>query len=139
MESKIISINKKLKKFSKVLAVYLFGSTVYEKKSSLSDLDIGVVLTNPGDILDNPAKSLNLYEQLFDIFIPLTKNSDKLDLVFLQKTPLSLQKEVVISGKLIYCQDEEKLFDYKEKILLKYADIAPLFRQFYQEVYHTRL
>lgn len=139
MESKIISINKRLKKFSKVLAVYLFGSTVYGKKSSLSDLDVGVVLTNPEDILNNPTKSLNMYEQLFDIFIPLVKNSDKLDLVFLQKAPLSLQKEVVVSGKLIYCQDEEKLFDYKEKILLKYADIVPLLRQFYQEVYYTRL
>jgi len=139
MENKIVSITKKLKKFPEVLAVYLFGSTVYGQKSSLSDLDIGVVITNPGDILENPTRSLTMYEQLFDIFVSLAKNSDKLDLVFLQKAPLSLQKEVVVSGRLIYCQDKAKLLDYKERILLKYADIAPLLKQFYREIYDTRL
>lgn len=138
MNAKNKSINSKLKKNPEILAVYLFGSSIYGKKGKLSDLDVGIVFKEPNKILDDPKKSLKIYEQLFDVFAPLVENTNQLDLVFLQKTPLALQKEALIKGKLIYGQ-EEKLTDYKEKILLKYADIKPLRSHFYQEIYRTRL
>jgi len=138
MENKIRLIQSKLRRFPNILAVYLFGSSVYGRKGKLSDFDVGVVFKNPEKVLVDPKKSLKIYERLFDIFIPLVKNTNHLDLVFLQKAPLALQKEALLKGRLIYAKGKE-LFDYKEKTLLKYADIKPLLSQFYQEVFQTRL
>lgn len=136
-------LKNQLKKFPNVLAVYLFGSTVRGNKGKLSDVDIGVVFENPSQLLANPEKSLRTYNDLFDLFAPLArkiaKNADKMDLVFLQRTPLSLQKEVVTEGKLLYAKNINKVLDYKEKTVLRYMDIQPLRDQFYQEIYHTRL
>ena len=138
MKNKIKSINSKLKKIPEILAVYLFGSSIYGKKGKLSDLDVGVVFKEPNKFLDDPKKSLKIYEQLFDVFAPLVENTNQLDLVFLQKAPLALQKEAVVKGKLIYDQ-KKGASEYEEKALLKYADIKPIMSEFYQEIYQTRL
>ena len=78
---------KPLSKFKNLLAVYLFGSSVYGQKGKLSDFDVGVVFENPQEILSNPKRALKIYEKLFDLFAPLArrerKSADKLDLVFL--------------------------------------------------------
>ncbi|MBI2641008.1 nucleotidyltransferase domain-containing protein [Candidatus Roizmanbacteria bacterium] len=129
---------KTLNKYPEVLAVYRFGSYVYGKNSKLSDTDIGVILNKP-EILSNAKKTLSLYEDLYDIFAPFAAKTKKLDLVFLQKTPLSLQKDVLLNGELIHCQNREKLAEYKEKLLLKYADIKPVLDEFYDQVFTTRL
>lgn len=121
------------------MAVYFFGSSVYGRKSKRSDFDIGIIFNKPEKILNNPRQSLKIYEKLFDIFTPLVTNSNHLDLVFLQTAPLSLQKEILLKGKLVYCQDESKLLDYKEKVLLKYVNIKPLLDEFTKEIYQTRL
>lgn len=139
MDNKLDSVIQQLKNYPDILAVFLFGSTVSGLKSPLSDLDIGVIFHQPQNIFNNPKNSLKMYEQLFDIFAPLVSNSNQLDLVFLQTASLAVQKEAVMNGELIYCQDINKLLDYKEKVLLKFADIKPLLNQFYQEVYQTRL
>lgn len=131
-------LTKKLKKYPEILAVYLFGSSIYGKTSKLSDIDIGVLLNNPEALVD-AKKTLQLYEDLYDVFIPLVSKTKKLDLIFLQKTLLTLQKEVVLNGKLIYCQNGGKLADYKERLLLKYADLKPILDEFYQQVFNTRL
>lgn len=109
-------ISQALKKIKNILAVYLFGSQVYGRKGKLSDLDIGVVFENPKAVFRSPKKSLKIYEKLFDVFLPLAKNSDKLDLVFLQRAPFSLQKEIFLKGKLFYTKDIAKLLAYKETV-----------------------
>ena len=139
MKKKIKKVKFGLKKLPEVLAVYLFGLSVARLDHRFSDLDVGVVVVKPEDIFNSPKETLRLYERFFDVLSPLVENSDKLDLVFLQKTPFSLQKKVVLSGKLVYCKDIQQLLDYKEKVILKYADIKPVYKQFYKEVYNTRL
>lgn len=66
--------------------VYLFGSEVIGKTHRLSDKDIGVVLKNILEIRD----TRGLYTTLFQLFSELYPES-KIDIVFLQKAPLSLQ------------------------------------------------
>lgn len=137
------SIREALDKNSEVLAVYLFGSMSNNLNSNKSDLDIGVIFENPQIILEKPQKSLQKYEELYDLFIPLVKNLpkkiNKLDLVFIQNASLALQKDVVLNGKLLYVKDIQKLLQYKEKTLLKYADFKPFLKNYYQTVYNTRL
>ncbi len=137
------SIREALDKDPEVLAVYLFGSMSNNLNSNKSDLDIGVVFENPQIILEKPQKSLQKYEELYDLFIPLVKNLpkkiNKLDLIFIQNASLPLQKDVVLNGKLLYVKDIQKLLQYKEKTLLKYADFKPFLKNYYQTVYNTRL
>lgn len=139
MKQKGKQLEKSLRKYSNVLAVYLFGSSVRGNTDKLSDTDIGVVFENPGRIFKNAEKSLKMYEDLFDVLACLTKNTNKMDLVFIQRAPLSLQKEAVSEGRLLYVKNLKRLLDYKEKVLTKYLDIKPLYNQFYQDVYTTRL
>lgn len=132
-------VGKKLAKFPNVLAVITFGSSVRGNTGKLSDVDIGIVFENPEAVLKKAETRLELYEKLFDVFASLVKNTDKLDLVFLQRTPLTLQKEAVLEGKLLYCQNPKQFLDYKENILNKYLDIKPLYDQFYKDIFATRL
>ena len=139
INNKIKPIINKLKKRPEVLAVYLFGSSIHGKKGKLSDLDVGVIFYDPQQILKEAKHSLKAYGELFDIFAPLanilTGTADKLDLVFLQRTPLTLQKEVLLKGKLIYVKNQEKFLDYKEKTLLSYADLKPVINYFHQKIF----
>jgi uncharacterized protein len=127
---------QKLKQYPNILAVYLFGSYIRGNKGKLSDIDIGIIFENP-TFLNNAKKSLKTYEELFDIFTLFLKNTDKLDLVFLQQTPLSLQKEVITEGLLVYANSVKEVLDFKEKVLIKFSDLNPLYKKFYQNIYKT--
>jgi uncharacterized protein len=136
---KLHKITKKLTKLNNILAVYIFGSASRGNMGKLSDLDIGIVLENSVNILNNAEKSLKLYEKLFDIFANLTDNSNKLDIVFLQRTPLSLQKEAVTEGKLIYHKNIHKVLEYKESVLNAYLDFKPIIKYFHQKIIERNL
>ncbi len=41
--------------------------------------------------------------------------------------------EVVSDGDLIYCRDEIKLSDFKERIFDLYANYEPVLRKFYED------
>lgn len=75
---------EELKKLG-VAIIYLFGSKATGQISPLSDIDLGFVLKNfPPD-----GDTRLIYNRLFELFSEVYPNS-KLDLVFLQKAPLSL-------------------------------------------------
>lgn len=110
---------KKLKEF-KVGIVYLYGSVVQGYVSKLSDIDIGVVFTDP-KVLEN---SLEIYSQLCNIFDEAIKPKKEIDLVFLQQTSLVLQFNVINEGKVIYEASREFRADYEERVLNGYLDFG---------------
>lgn len=117
--------NKKLKEF-KVGIVYLYGSVVGGYESQFSDIDIGVVFTEP-KVLEN---SLKLYSQLYEIFNEAIKPKKEIDLVFLQQTSLGLQFNVINEGKVIYEISGEFRADYEERVLNEYLDFKPVIDYF---------
>lgn len=108
---------KKLKEF-RIGIAYLYGSIIWGYKSKLSDIDIGVVFTD-SKILEN---SLELHSRLYDIFDEAIKPKKEIDLVFLQRTSLFLQFNVINEGKVIYEFSQEFRTDYEEKVLNEYLD-----------------
>lgn len=102
----------------KVGIVYLFGSTVYNIESTLSDVDIGVVFTDITILKD----SLSLYNKIGDIFYEVLKPEKEIDLVFLQETALTLQYNVICEGKIIYEVSPEFRANYEEKVINEYLD-----------------
>ena len=83
-----------------ISVVYLFGSVAIGRRTRSSDIDIGVVFKElrPGE--DTRA----LYNTLYGIFSELYRAS-KIDIVFLQKAPVSLQYFVLKEGKILFEED----------------------------------
>ncbi|MCS7202791.1 MAG: nucleotidyltransferase domain-containing protein [Dictyoglomus sp.] len=120
MLEKIIPQLKELK----IGIIYIFGSSVLGTEREDSDIDIGVVFLDP-NILEN---SLEIYNQLYEILSPLFPEKE-LDIVFLDKAPLTLKFEVVSTGRILYTFSEDFSANYKEKIVKEYIDFKPLLEE----------
>jgi predicted nucleotidyltransferase len=113
-------IKKKLKE-SGILVVYLFGSRAIGKGSRLSDVDLGIVLKNPV-----PGKDTrSLYTKLYKLFATIYPSS-KVDIVFLQSAPLSLQYHAVKEGKILFEEDSRLRADYENMVVKQYLDFKPV-------------
>ena len=98
--------------------VYLFGSAVLEIEHPLSDIDIGIVFK------DKSAKKrdwLRVYMNLYNIFGTIYKG-EKIDLIFLEEAPLSLQFDVINYGKVLYRVSPEFEANYREYVAIRYMD-----------------
>jgi predicted nucleotidyltransferase len=117
-------LRNKLKGFQ-VSVVYLFGSAAIDRKTRLSDIDIGVVFKElqPGE--DTRA----LYNNLCGIFSELYR-APKIDIVFLQKAPLSLQYSAIKEGKILFEEDPCVTADYEQRVINEYLDFKPVLELF---------
>jgi len=115
-----------------VKIAYLFGSQRDKGLAFLngqpgdsekgSDLDIGVVFSRlPQKRMDTYG---GLYADLSIFFEPFN-----IDLVFLQETNSLFQYEA-IRGIPIYCDDEDFLDEYEERVMKRAEDLAYKRRQF---------
>jgi len=111
---------KILKKMS-ISLIYLFGSSITGTQRAESDIDIGVVFEKA----DRIKNTMIIFEELYLSLSQVFPDRD-LDIVFLDFAPLTLQFEVVTTGKVIYRVSREFEYDYKEKIIKEYIDFKPL-------------
>ncbi|MCD6271238.1 nucleotidyltransferase domain-containing protein [bacterium] len=117
--------------------VFLFGSTITTTQTPLSDIDIGVVFKDFKKIKSDIGK---FYGKIFNLLLDEFKiKEEKLDLVFLQEAPLSLQYRTITEGKILYCQNPEFLANYKEYVLKYYFDFQPVEKEFYQSLIKAKL
>lgn len=100
---------------------YLFGSSATGQKTQLSDIDIGVVFKNRPTGTDTRA----IYNDLYRLFSELYAGS-KLDIVFLQAAPLSLQYFVIKEGKIIFEENPVYTSDYEYRVVNQYLDFKPV-------------
>lgn len=135
MKTKEINFNfsdKKLKNLG-VATVYLFGSQAEGAAKIYSDFDFGILLKNP-KVLADFKKRKKIYDELYDIFSGKIKRLVNIDIVFLQDVYLQLQYHAISRGKIIYEADPKFSADYKEKVIEKYADFAPIRKEFQRAV-----
>lgn len=109
-----------------ILAFYLYGSYDTEVQTPLSDLDLAI-LPMPGISLDF-RKEL----QLSCLFEEIGGNED-INLINLAKVPVTLQMNVLESGKLLYCRDRILLADFLEQVIRKYCDFEPDLKSLYRD------
>ena len=112
---------RKILKKLNVSLIYLFGSSIFGTERAESDIDLGVVFEKPEGIKN----TMILFEELYQSLSQDFPDRD-LDIVFLDFAPLTLQFEVVTTGKVIYRVSREFEYDYKEKIIKEYIDFKPL-------------
>ena len=103
--------------------VYLFGSTARGEEGKLSDIDIGVYLT---EILSKEERFEKRLELISDITSVLKTN--KLDLIIMNDASISLNFEIIKANNPIFVRNETKKIDVEVLIMAKYLD-----RRYYEK------
>ena len=117
-------IRTKLKELG-ILIVYLFGSKATGMTTPLSDIDIGVVVKDSKTLEDTRA----LYDVLYDIFQELYP-AKKVDIVFLQISPLPFQYSAIKETKVLFEEDSRITADYESYVINMNLDFKPVLEYF---------
>jgi predicted nucleotidyltransferase len=104
-----------------VSTVYLFGSRATRRRTRSSDTDIGVVFRS----LEFGNDHRVTYHALYQLFSELYPGS-KLDIVFLQESPLSLQYSAIKEGKILFEIDPVFTANYENQTVNQYLDFRPV-------------
>lgn len=109
-----------------VIAVYLYGSAVEGKLKTLSDIDIGVLLTD--DVLRQEYldKRLKYISELTKFLGP-----KKADVVILNEAPPLLAHQIITTGQAVYIADQFRKTRFEVETLKKYDDARFLRRVYY--------
>lgn len=121
-------MNKSIKFYIRVLKplfaklpvdlVYLYGSVAFGKNDKLSDIDFGFLFSRQMP----EKKRFELRLKLFGIIAKkFGLNEDEIDVVDLLDVSILLQFNA-ISGKLIYCVDDNKRVDFESYVMSRYHD-----------------
>ncbi len=129
--SELLNLDQKIKKlsdffadYSEVLTVFLFGSYGTENQTILSDIDFAVYFN----------KEISVPEELdFSVKLSDILQTDRVDLLNLNRAPLLLQFRAVSQGKIIYEKDYITTCDYIEKVVGLYQDYAIDLHYFYKD------
>lgn len=117
LEEFIFELRKILQPRSDVLFAYIFGSFVKGTFTQESDIDIAVYLRDGVD----PA------EFVFSLMPEIVHSTgcDKIDLIVLNRAPLSLKYMVQKEGRLVFERDEDKRIDFETQTRLFFWDFSP--------------
>lgn len=96
-----------------LIAIYLFGSFGTKFENKASDIDIAILL---------PKKISRTYFWELAQKIASSVNRE-IDLVDLLQANTVLQKQIVTSGKLLYCKDKTKCAKFETTVLSCYLEL----------------
>ena len=112
-----IKLKETVKEY-KIAEIYFFGSRLLGLERPESDFDIAVRFEQG---LPEPEKRWRIYGDLFSDLQACFKGK-KIDLVFLEEVPLHFQFKIVTEGELIYSENLEDSYNFKEKVINFYRD-----------------
>lgn len=113
MNSEMLKIVEKLKESPFTLGIILFGSYL-RKATPISDIDICVI----DDVNFPREERLKVFEL----------STDKIDISLFSLLPLYIKFEV-LKGEPIWLRDKGLLRELKEKIVLEYLEMKPLWEE----------
>lgn len=99
------------------------------EEGSKSDLDLAVLFFPYSPDKHNLQLLVRL-EQDISRTLPFSK----VDLVLLQKERITFKFEVIKTGKVIYCLDEDERTDFEDIVVRDYLDFAPFLNRYWQEM-----
>ena len=130
---KIKFSDEKLKKIAEnygLIEVYLFGSKITGYEREGSDLDVAVRFQNG---LPAIAQRGKIYGDIFADLSSVFKG-EKVDLSFIEETPLHLQFKIVAQGEMIYSKEKIRSLNFLEKIVNQYRDYKFFIDEYFQGV-----
>jgi len=116
---------EKLRPDRDLVALYLFGSYAKGKQTSVSDIDLAVLLDRvfpPGRYFE---KKLNLLS-----IITSALRTDEVDLIILNQAPTALSYRVLSQGRLLYEEEDRKAqrVSFQVQTFDRYFDFRPVER-----------
>ncbi len=129
LESLMPRFDELARGFPQVVAAYLFGSHTSGRPTSLSDIDVGILLIEGLPDMESFRIEMSLTGELEKIF-----NTINIDLVVLNKAPLPIQYNATC-GKLLFCTDHDKSIDFEVYVRKYYIDCLPIYREYREEFF----
>lgn len=123
-------LRERLEREPDVLVAYLYGSHARGKAGPLSDVDVGVLLREDGDLFQ---RRLELIGAVAEV-----TGSDAADVVVLNEIPVALGYRVLRDGRLLVSRDDRARVRYFVRTVDRYLDMAPM-RRMYSEGLRHRL
>lgn len=115
---KISNLNTIYEKYSNiVVCMYLFGSINSCRATPLSDIDIAILFDHTTN-----EEQMDYFENKIFQDLSVFFNTEEIDLIVLNKAPLSIQYGVIKSKSKIYYKDFLKVADFENNIIIKYID-----------------
>lgn len=124
IQDKINRLKTFCEKNPNILALFIFGSFGTEEELFQSDIDFAILYYKNIPLIEH----LNVAVE----FVKILERED-VDVLNLNEAPIDIKMRVISEGELIYCSDEIKLSDFKEKVFDLYADYEPVLRKFYED------
>lgn len=125
-----IKLNSEVLESQGVGIVVVFGSKVTGAEHPKSDIDVGVVFFDKRKKRENPVEAYGtLYEEFKKNF-----ETENIDIVYLEESPLSLQHKAVMDGIVLYQRSPVFFADYKEKIMIHYFDF-----RFFEKIFNEAI
>jgi hypothetical protein len=120
---------EKLEKDQAITAIFLFGSYAQGKQTSLSDIDLAILLEPDYPQEDFFKKKLELLPVITSIL-----RTDEVDLVILNCAPYSLAYRVLGQGKLLYEKEERRSHrvNFQAQVYVGYFDFQPVEKVIHQ-------
>lgn len=112
---------------ARVLAVMLFGSTARRERRPASDIDICLVL-EPGTY--TPEALMDIRLQYLAAF--------PADIQVFQQLPVYIRQRILKEGEVLFCRDEDALYDIAWRTVQAFADFKPLYDRYLDEVARDR-
>lgn len=101
-----------------VVAAYLFGSLPRGQAGPLSDVDVALLVVDPGRAEDVQARTVDALCRRLE--------TSRVDVVMLTDSPIPLRYRVVREGMLVACRDAAVLEQFITRTVLQYLDFKPL-------------
>jgi len=124
------AINKQLNKLitlvkqdKQILAVILFGSCAREESYQGSDIDICLIMDKNSFTSEILFKKRMHYLKLFDM-----------DIQIFQQLPLYIRVRIIKEGKILFCRDEDKLYELAFRTITEFADFEHIYKDYLKEV-----
>ena len=108
-----------------ILAVALFGSHARDEAGPDSDVDIALVLM----------PSLPDAGTAFDKRLAYMADFE-IDAHVYQQVPLYIRQRILAEGKVLYCRDEEMLYEIACRTITEFADYEHIYRDYLKEIEH---
>lgn len=116
---------EKLRLDRDLVALYLFGSYAEGKQTSVSDIDLAV-------LLDRGFPPARYFEKKLNLLSTITSalRTDEVDLIILNQAPPALSYRVLSQGRLLYEEEDGKAqrVSFQVKTFDRYFDFKPVER-----------
>ncbi|MGQ9472947.1 MAG: type VII toxin-antitoxin system MntA family adenylyltransferase antitoxin [Candidatus Caldatribacteriaceae bacterium] len=106
-----------------IIFAYLFGGLARKKSSTLSDVDIAVYVKDPEKI-----NYLKLYSEITDLL-----STEEVDLVILNKAPLTLLGRILQSKKILVDKDRFLRHKFESLNFRKFFDFQYREREYFEK------